>query len=41
MALALHEMGALPRPLLACHDAVLFGAAIAGALAAGAPPGLT
>jgi hypothetical protein len=39
--LALHEKGALSRPLLACHDAVLFGAAIAGALAAGAPLGLS
>lgn len=37
--LALHEAGTLPRPLLACHDAVLFGAAIAGALAAGVPLG--
>ena len=33
--LALHEAGSLSRPLLACHDAVLFGAAIAGALTAG------
>ena len=37
--LALHEKGA-PRLLLAGHDAVLFGAAVAGALAAVAPLGL-